>query len=94
MPENQPVISGSEWKIDLPARLATHSTGLVILMSPDALYTEKWTGRCLNARLWAEEDLAPRSMLLPGLLRAAVSAFTSELRQSSEKPSDRLSSSF
>lgn len=94
MSESRQEESPTEWTIDLPGRLATHVTGLVILMSPDALYAEKWTGRCLNARLWADEDMASRSLLLPRLLRTGVATFTRELRQSAGRPATALSSSF
>lgn len=80
-------LNHSEWNVDLPSRLATHVTGLTILLSPDALFSDKWMGRCVNARDWAGKDPEKRSAQLPRLLHAGVAAFTRAHRQSIEKHS-------
>lgn len=64
------------WETDLPAQTATHSTGLVVQLSPDALFDGKWAGRCMNARAWAEEDFEARAPLIPLMVRAAIDVFT------------------
>lgn len=63
------------WEIDIPRQLAIHGTGLIVQLNADALYPDKWTGRCLNARPWAEEDFQTRAPRLPQLLRKAIAAY-------------------
>jgi hypothetical protein len=85
MTENFDPLIPSEWVIDLPGRLATHITGLQIGLSPDALFADKWSGRCINARVWADVDPDNRGAQLPRLLHAGVAAFTRAHRQSMDK---------
>lgn len=63
------------WKIDFSSQTVTHNSGLIVQLSPDALYGDKWSGRCLNARKWAEKDFEARAQHLPHMLRRAITVY-------------------
>lgn len=65
----------NSWEIDFSTQTIRHDSGLVVQVSPDALYEDKWSGRCLNAREWAKKDFIARAHHIPRLLRAALAAY-------------------
>lgn len=73
------------WEIDFPTQTIRHDSGLIVQVSPDALYEDKWSGRCLNAREWSEKDFTARARHIPLLLRAALTAYEAAHKKASRK---------